>query len=199
MCIRDSARSVEAVCRPPSPPCRTVPALALESKGARETRALGRWLGCRLEGYETLALTGPLGSGKTCLVQGLGHGLGIRDPVNSPSFVLMKRYKGRAILTHWDWYRLNDRADLESCGFGDPLVEAGVVVIEWAERFIEEIEKPFLWIQIVITGRHSRRLFCKVVGRSARLSNLLAQMEASWKTIRQMGHPASSERSDMER
>ncbi len=178
---------------------RTAHSLVLDSKCARETRALGRWLGCRLEGNETLALTGPLGSGKTCLVQGLASGLGVREPVNSPSFVLMKRYQGRTILTHWDWYRLNDQADLDSCGFGDPQVESGIVVIEWAERFLDAIERPFLWIQMEITGRRSRRLLWRTVGRSARLYKLLAQMNAWWKTIRQLGPAAPSDCPALER
>jgi tRNA threonylcarbamoyladenosine biosynthesis protein TsaE len=142
---------------------------------------LGRQLGKSLRSGETVALSGPLGSGKTCLVQGLGRGLGITQPVNSPSYVLMKRYCGRVTLIHWDWYRLGDAADLESCGFGDPQVEPGIVVIEWAERFRDQIEQPYLQIEITITGEHSRRLALSVCGRSGRFRRLLRDVETWWR------------------
>jgi tRNA threonylcarbamoyladenosine biosynthesis protein TsaE len=157
--------------------------LVLSSWSAAETKALGRQLGRLLAGDEVIALSGPLGSGKTCFVQGLGRGLAVAQPINSPSYVLMKRYRGRSTLTHWDWYRLADVADLESCGFGDPQVEQGVVVIEWAERFLDQIEPPFLHIEIALTGEHSRALAWNVRGRAARVGRLVRDI-AGWWTAR---------------
>jgi len=156
--------------------------IVLSSSSAGETRRLGQRLSRLLRGNEVIALSGPLGSGKTCLVQGMARGLGIRQPVNSPSYVLMKRYQGRFTLTHWDWYRLADQADLESCGFGDRQLEPGVVVIEWAERFSDQLERPFLRIEITPTGRRSRRFAFGVSGRSASLRRLIRDTEARWDT-----------------
>jgi tRNA threonylcarbamoyladenosine biosynthesis protein TsaE len=163
--------------------------LVLLSSSAGETRLLGQRLSQFLSGNEVIALSGPLGAGKTCLVQGMARGLGIRQPVNSPAYVLMKRYRGRFTLTHWDWYRLADNADLESCGFGDPQIEPGVVVIEWAERFPEQLERPFLKIEIIPMGRRSRRLVLGVSGRSAALRRLIRDVKAWWDT-RRPGRPS---------
>lgn len=133
-----------------------------------------------MEGSELVALSGPLGAGKTCLVQGVGRGLGIRRSINSPSFVLMKRYRGRLALVHWDWYRLGDEADLDSTGYGDLLAEQGVVVIEWADRFLDRIAEPFLSIAIELTGPRTRRLTVKVCGRSKTLEQIVRDLEAWW-------------------
>jgi len=165
--------------RPPQHP-RAWSRVVLVSNSAGETRALGAQLALLASGDETLALSGPLGAGKTCLVQGVGRALGIRRPISSPSFVLMKRYRGRFPLTHWDWYRLADRSDLESCGFADPQVGPGLVVIEWAERFLDQIERPFVQIEITPTGRHSRRLRFQVRGRSPRLSRFIRDLRDWW-------------------
>jgi tRNA threonylcarbamoyladenosine biosynthesis protein TsaE len=129
-----------------------------------------------LEGDETVALCGPLGSGKTCFVKGLGRGLGIQQTINSPSYVLMKRYTGRVRLTHWDWYRLTSTADLDSTGFGDPQGAPGVVVIEWADRFAGELPEPILWIDFAQTDARSRRLTMTILGESERLSAVLADL-----------------------
>jgi len=157
--------------------------VVLWSNSPGETRALGAQLARLAAGDEVIALSGPLGSGKTCLVQGLGRALGIRQPISSPSYVLMKRYRDRFTLTHWDWYRLADQADLESCGFGDPQIEPGIVVIEWAERFLDQIARPFLQIELTPTGRHSRRLALSLRGRSARLTRLIRELQ-KWSALK---------------
>jgi len=158
----------------PPPPCPR--SLVITSRGATRTRAIGRRLGASISKGAVIALVGPLGSGKTCLVQGLGRGLGIRRKINSPSFVLMKRYDGPVSLFHWDWYRLNDLDDLESSGFGDCGPEDGVVVIEWADRFLDRIPRPFLRIDLEIEGERMRRLIFRIVGRSEPLEKALAAM-----------------------
>jgi len=166
--------------RAASRPVRSPRRVVLLSHSAAETRALGWRLGKCVQGDEILALSGPLGSGKTCLVQGLGRGLGVRRFVNSPSFVLMKRYRARLSLIHWDWYRLDDKTDLESSGFGDLQVERGIVVIEWADRFLDQIARPFLLIEITPTGLRSRRLTLSVQGKSAALRRLVGDLELWW-------------------
>ena len=176
-----------SVRRGPSRPSLLPGRIVLLSHRPFETRALGRRLGRHLEGNEIIALSGPLGSGKTCLAQGLGRGLGIAQPINSPSFVLMKRYRGRRQLTHWDWYRLNAMADLESSGFGDPQIESGVIIIEWAEKFLDCLEQPFLHIEIALGGGNTRRMVLAVRGRSVRFRRLLREIEAWWKARQKNG------------
>jgi len=147
--------------------------VVLLSHSAAETRAVGCQLGRAVVGSEIIALSGPLGAGKTCLAQGLGRGLNVRKAITSPSFVLMKYYRGRLPFIHWDWYRLTDKADLESAGFGDPQVENGVVVIEWAERFLDVIPRPFLLIEIKPEGQNLRRLAMSVQSKSKALERLI--------------------------
>lgn len=150
------------------------------SASAADTQALGRALGRKCIGSELIALCGTLGAGKTCFVQGLGSGLGIRRTINSPTFVLMKRYEGRLPLLHWDWYRLESEDDLDSAGFGDLQVERGVVVIEWADRFLDRLKGPFLKVEIEPVGAHTRQLFVRVEGRSAALSGAVESLKSWW-------------------
>lgn len=108
------------------------------------TLALGQRLGQTLPAGTLLLLRGDLGSGKTTLVQGIGQGLGIADPIVSPTFTLVVEYlEGRIPLYHFDLYRLpaqSEAADLDRLGldlYWDPAsdeVEPGLVAIEWSDR-----------------------------------------------------------------
>lgn len=106
---------------------------------AEQTLSLGERLGRALRGGEVLALSGPLGAGKTCLVKGLSRGMGVPDdePVTSPTFVLIREYVGRGLtLYHCDAYRLNSPQELVDLGLGDLWQQPdAVVAIEWADRF----------------------------------------------------------------
>lgn len=107
--------------------------LALPSP--RHTDRLGRAIGSALQGGESLALYGPLGSGKTALVRGIAAGLGAApSTVTSPTFVLLHEYRGRLPLAHVDLYRLSSRKEVESIGLDDYLSGSTVVVIEWADK-----------------------------------------------------------------
>jgi tRNA threonylcarbamoyladenosine biosynthesis protein TsaE len=101
---------------------------------AAETRALGRALGREAEGGTVLALTGPLGAGKTQLAKGVAEGLDVRSVVNSPTFVLMNEHSGRLRLFHVDAYRLGDPEEALAAGLLDERQVSGVTVIEWADR-----------------------------------------------------------------
>ena len=99
------------------------------------TLALGQSLGCVAEEGTFVALRGDLGAGKTSFSQGVGHGLGVKQPVVSPTFILMAEYDdGRLPLLHADAYRLNPN-EIRAIGF-EEAVETwpGVVLIEWAEK-----------------------------------------------------------------
>ncbi len=107
--------------------------LTLQTRSSHETAELGRVIGERLKGGEIVLLEGPLGAGKTTMVQGIARGLGVEKPVSSPSFVLEKIYEGRSPLHHFDFYRL-DLEDIEESGFLYDLDPEAVIVIEWADR-----------------------------------------------------------------
>ncbi|MCA9823075.1 MAG: tRNA (adenosine(37)-N6)-threonylcarbamoyltransferase complex ATPase subunit type 1 TsaE [Dehalococcoidia bacterium] len=98
-----------------------------------QTRDLGERLGRRLQRGDVLLLSGDLGTGKTCLTQGIGRGLDCKGNVNSPSYVLMNEYAGRETLYHADLYRIEDVEELDDLGLWD-YAERGVLVIEWPER-----------------------------------------------------------------
>ncbi len=99
---------------------------------ADATRRLGRSFAPLLEPGDVLALTGELGAGKTCLVQGLAAGLGVTTPVTSPTFMLQRSYDGRVPLVHLDVYRLERVQDVLELG-DEALAGDVVTVIEWGD------------------------------------------------------------------
>lgn len=112
--------------------------MELELPDAEATQRLGERLGQVLPAGTILLLSGDLGSGKTTLIQGLGLGLGIADPISSPTFTLVNEYpEGRVPLYHIDLYRLDGEevTDLYLEAYWDEQETApGIVAIEWAER-----------------------------------------------------------------
>jgi tRNA threonylcarbamoyladenosine biosynthesis protein TsaE len=107
---------------------------AITTHGAAETQALGRALGEAATPGTLLALTGPLGAGKTQLAKGVAAGLGVTSVVNSPTFVLMTEHDGRLRLFHADAYRLDDPEMALAAGLLDERLGLGVTVLEWADR-----------------------------------------------------------------
>jgi len=106
----------------------------VRSTGPAETRALGRALGNLAEPGTVLALSGPLGAGKTQLAKGVAQGLDVESVVNSPTFVLMNEHEGRLRLFHIDAYRLDDPEEALAAGLLDERQADGVTVVEWADR-----------------------------------------------------------------
>lgn len=106
--------------------------LTLHTNTAAETRDLGAALADLLEAGDVVALSGDLGAGKTCLVQGLARGLDVAGPVTSPTFMLQRIHEGRERLVHLDVYRLDSLQDV--VGLGDEAMAPDVVtVIEWGD------------------------------------------------------------------
>lgn len=106
-----------------------------------------------------VALEGDLGAGKTHFVQGFARGLGITQPVTSPTFNVMSAYpEGRLPLYHFDLYRLEDAFELEDIAFYDHVESEGVSCIEWARKFSEEIPDAALWIAITTAEDGTRKL-----------------------------------------
>jgi len=108
-------------------------ALKIISKSEDETTEIGIKIGSELQGSEVIRLIGPLGSGKSVIARGIAKGLGITGPVRSPSFNLMREYRGRLILRHWDLYRLE--SGFESLGILESSGNDTVEIVEWAERW----------------------------------------------------------------
>lgn len=117
----------------------------------RETLELGRRLGLALNGGAVVLLVGPLGAGKTVLARGIAEGLGVTEPVSSPSFVLVRQYDaaGGIKVYHWDAYRLQGPRDLEYLPLEEHMAEDSVLLIEWGERLEEVLPADAIRIQLV--------------------------------------------------
>lgn len=111
----------------------------IESYSAAETFAYGKALGEKAAPGEVYALNGDLGVGKTVFTQGFAAGLGIEEPVSSPTFTILHSYEaGRIPLHHFDVYRIGDVEEMEEIGYEDCFYGEGVSLVEWA-GLIEEI------------------------------------------------------------
>ena len=129
-----------------------------ETNNPNETHALGKRLAEQFSAGDCIALVGDLGAGKTVLVRGLAEGLGCDvQLVSSPTYVLVQEYPGRWPLYHIDLYRLGDPA-AEFADLGvEEMLEAGVVVIEWADRAEPALPRRRTTIRIDVTGETARR------------------------------------------
>ena len=146
------------------------------TKSEQETINFGKRLGSILRGSDVIALCGELGSGKTVLVKGIAEGLGVKSSrcVNSPSYVILKEYKGRLPLYHFDVYRLNDISEFATIDYTGYFYGKGVSLIEWADKIIEVLPKEFLRIDISIKGENERKIYISPYGkRYKRLSEKL--------------------------
>ena len=127
------------------------------------TRSLGVNLGRCLPAGSTILLEGDLGSGKTTLVQGIGAGLGISDPIQSPTFTLISEYlEGRIPLYHFDLYRLEPKeiAGLQPEIYWEGIeFPPGIVAIEWAEKLDY---KPLDYLRIRLTHQGDRERIAEI-------------------------------------
>ena len=113
--------------------------MVLETRSPEETFNAGKRLGEQAIPGQVFTLTGDLGVGKTVFTQGLAKGLGIEEPVNSPTFTIVQVYEeGRLPFYHFDVYRIGDVEEMDEVGFEDYVMGDGVSLIEWA-NLIEEI------------------------------------------------------------
>ncbi len=103
-----------------------------------DTLRFGELLGSSLRAGDVIALVGDLGAGKTTLTQGIAKGMGITQPVNSPTFSLIHEYPGKIPLFHCDPYRLNSPEALYDLGFEEYFERGGVVIVEWA-NLVEDL------------------------------------------------------------
>lgn len=134
--------------------------MIVETKNAQETINLGRKIGKLLQAGDVVALIGKLGSGKTTLTQGLAKGSGVKKKVyvTSPSFTLIKEYKGRLPLYHIDLYRINNFKEVYDLGYEEYFYGEGVTVIEWAEKLRALLPEEVLIINLEIIDENGRRI-----------------------------------------
>jgi len=132
----------------------------LISRSAEETVRVGEILGENLRVGDIVALIGDLGTGKTCLTQGIAVGLDVPGAyaVTSPTFTLINEYPGRHVLYHFDVYRLLGSSDLENMGYEEYFYGKGVSVVEWAEKIADIVPETAITIWITFLDENFRRI-----------------------------------------
>lgn len=150
----------------------------VRTRGEEETVLLGRLLGGLVRGGDVIALAGPLGAGKTCLTHGIAGGMGIVEPVPSPTFNLLLVHAGEPPLFHFDLYRLERASQLEDIDFYETIEGPGVSVIEWADRFADELPDEHLAVTLVPSGEDERVVVLD--GRGTRAAHLVEHLIEAW-------------------
>lgn len=138
--------------------------MKLETKNAKETQNIAAMLARELDAdswdyARVVALEGNLGAGKTTFVQGFARALGIKEPVKSPTFLVMKIYavkrKHTKHLVHIDCYRLDNASELAHLGFDKLLADKdAIIIIEWADRIKKILPKDMIWMSF----KHGKKM-----------------------------------------
>jgi tRNA threonylcarbamoyladenosine biosynthesis protein TsaE len=122
--------------------------VTIRTDSADATRAVAAALAEQLVPGDLVLLVGDLGAGKTAFVQGLARGLGIEEPVTSPTFTIVQEYEGRLRLAHVDVYRLDRVQDLYDLGFDEMIDDDGVTVVEWGDLVAQALPTEHLLVRI---------------------------------------------------
>jgi len=138
--------------------------LQIHTNLAERTQEIGEIIGKFAQPNDLILLSGTLGSGKTCLTQGIAWGLDIREYTSSPTFVLVREYTGRLPLFHIDLYRLVSDEDMQSFGIDDYVYGNGVCVIEWAEKGSGILPENNLFITLSHVSENERNISIEAHG-----------------------------------
>ena len=123
--------------------------MVIESNCEKETYELGCRLGQEARAGQVYTLVGDLGVGKTVFTKGLAAGLGIEEPVSSPTFTIVQVYEeGRLPFYHFDVYRIGDVEEMDEVGFEDYVYGEGVSLIEWANLIEETLPQHYTEVKI---------------------------------------------------
>ena len=149
--------------------------LRLISQSPEQTQRLGYQLGCLAEGNDIYLLTGNLGTGKTCLIQGIAFGLGVKEYACSPSFMIAREYHGRLNLYHLDLYRLDHIDEIIDLGIDEYFYNNAICAIEWAEKGNKVLPEDNLTILLEHMPENQRRITLYPWGQ--RYTELLQQLK----------------------
>lgn len=150
------------------------PTLDVISRAPDETRKVGAALAELLIPGDVVSLTGDLGAGKTAFVQGAARALGVQEPVTSPTFVLVRQYRGDVPVHHVDVYRLDRVQEVLDLGYEDLLDPSGVVFVEWGDAIDTLLPDDHLRVEIT-TDDEARRL--SFAGRGTRWAGRWERLE----------------------
>ena len=139
--------------------------ITVVTKSAEDTRELGAALSAVARPGDVVLLSGDLGAGKTTLVQGFARGIGVTEPVVSPTFILVRTYAGRLKLVHADAYRMDNLREVTDLDLPELLDDGGVALVEWGDVIAPVLPADFLEVRIDFgEGDDDRRLDVRVVG-----------------------------------
>lgn len=154
--------------------------LQLISHSPEQTQRLGIRLGELAQAGDVFLLTGNLGSGKTCLTQGIAWGLGIKVYASSPSFVIIRESRGRLYLYHMDFYRIDRTEEIVDLGLDEYFYGSGVCVVEWADKGTAALPQENLFIELGHISDAERSL--RLEPRGKRYSELMKSLNLDLKT-----------------
>lgn len=157
--------------------------MRINSKNFKQTIKIGKFLSQFLKPKDILALFGNLGSGKTTFVKGIAQGLGMKEKeVNSPSFIIIKIYKSKIPIYHFDFYRIKRIKDILNLGCEEFFEVDGISIVEWADRLGMLLPENYLEIRFKIKGIDKREIEFKPHGK--RYEALLKELKKEYENIR---------------
>jgi tRNA threonylcarbamoyladenosine biosynthesis protein TsaE len=148
-----------------------VATLVASTASAGQTQELAAALSDLAQPGDLVVLAGDLGAGKTTFTQGFSRGLGVTEPVTSPTFTLAQQYDGRLRVHHLDVYRLDQLAEVAELGLAELLDDGGVVLIEWGDAIAGVLPNDYLEVRLTYgeadqSGDDDRRIVLRAVGRA---------------------------------
>ncbi len=150
-----------------APASRPAGPLAVATKSADDTREMAAQLAGVAKAGDVVLLSGDLGSGKTTFAQGFGRGLGVVEPIVSPTFTLVRAYPGRLPLVHCDVYRLDHLQEVIDLDLPELLDEGGVALVEWGDVIASTVPPDFLEVRVEFGDDDDERRFAlRAVGPS---------------------------------
>jgi tRNA threonylcarbamoyladenosine biosynthesis protein TsaE len=155
----------------------------IQTLSAAETRAVGNAIASCLAPGDVVVLAGDLGSGKTTLAQGIAAGLGVTEPVVSPTFAIVREYEGEVPVAHVDVYRLDHVQELHDLGFEEIVDGSRVVLVEWGELVAPILPRELVTVRMHQGERDDERrvdVSAEGVGRGAELT---AQLERALRSF----------------
>lgn len=155
--------------------------LVVKTNSAEETLDFGRDLGGLLKSRDVVALIGDLGTGKTWLAKGIAFGLEVpeHEYVNSPAFDLVHEYQGRLTVHHMDFYRLDTLSPEDHLWLEEYLDSGGVCIIEWADKFIDDLTKNYLRVELrLVNGEDEREIHITEVGEVDK--DIIERLKNQW-------------------
>ncbi|MPZ48555.1 MAG: tRNA (adenosine(37)-N6)-threonylcarbamoyltransferase complex ATPase subunit type 1 TsaE [Dehalococcoidia bacterium] len=153
----------------------SAPSLTFTSASPSDTKRLGERLSRHLQPGDVVLLQGDLGAGKTCLAQGIGRGLRVKEPVKSSSFVLVNEYNGRLHVHHADLFRLTDPQQVFELALEENAAD-GLLLVEWPEVAPRELPPEHLLVRFEIVDARTRRI--TMAARGARYKDVLNALNA---------------------